>query len=234
MARPDDGRGPAGMVGLVICLMMYTVLPLHAQSADSSSFPIPGAEASLEEPGTYPAHAVGDSLARARALLAIARAEVRVAATSFWRRALPGIHFGGSVGLREVVFSDSPGIIALPGDSYRLTVSLSLSDLLDGSKHDLALLEREEARLAYAQLLRKQSTDRALLARKLSAKAQDVLESREELNVIQALVDYYELLFSQGNTEFHTVARARLDLLRAQRGVQILRDECDLIKETFR
>jgi len=52
--------------------------------------------------------------------------------------------------------------------------------------------------------------------------------------VIQALVDYYELLFSQGNTEFHTVARARLDLLRAQRGVQILRDECDLIKETFR
>jgi len=183
--------------------------------------PVWAAAQSGEEPETpeiaageeiLPAWTPGaDSAARQIAVLAVAKADAEAAATSFLRRLVPSITIGGTIGLHDLMFPETGGVVVFPKDSYRITATLSLSGLLDGSKHALALLAREEAEARRARLILNQDAARAELRRKAVRIRAELTALEEELVVWRSLAAYQEILFTQGRADFHAVARTRVD-----------------------
>ena len=153
----------------------------------------------------------GDSAARRLAAIEVAKADLEVSASSFWRRLVPSVTIGGTLGIRDLMFPETGGVVVFPKDSYRITATLSLSGLLDGSKHALALLAREEAEARRARLILNQDAARAELRRKAVRIRAELTALEEELVVWRSLAAYQEILFTQGRADFHAVARTRVD-----------------------
>jgi outer membrane protein TolC len=156
-----------------------------------------------------------DSLAVALADVELRKALVEVARTSFLNRAIPKISIGATLGTRDLIFSET-GAFVLPTDSYRLTVSMSISDLLDNSAHERALLGAEEARLKEQDALERMRVNGEERSRKRedleSTLRLQLLEERRLLRIVQ----YHELLYSQGKTDMLPLERSRIEYARAR------------------
>lgn len=156
-----------------------------------------------------------DSVDIRLATIALQRAIVEAGTTSLWSRLMPKVSLGMTLGTSEVLFYET-GTTIMPRDSYRLTATLSISDLLDGSSHELALLRVEEAALRLEAERRN-----AERARHIHALAQQ--DSTDELNYLQQealrlarLVEYHELLYRQGRIDLLSLERIRSECARAQ------------------
>ena len=161
-----------------------------------------------------------DSAARMLAVIEIAKADGEAAATSFWRRLIPSVTLGGTFGIRDLIFPEAGGTMILPRDAYRISATVSLSGLFDGAGHERAELARQEAEARLALLLHRQEAARLVLRRKAAQLREEISALEEELAVWRSLVDYQELLFTQGKTDFRAVARARVDGVRLRGAVE--------------
>jgi len=153
--------------------------------------------------------------------------EVRVEETSFWTRLIPRIHLSASFGMHDLVFIDPASFTPyiLPRDSYRLTISLSLNDVLVSSSHTQAILELEKLREMMSIRQIQHTRERKLLNHQLHA-LQDQLESLEkELAIVQELLRFNQLRFEQGKIEFDALARTKLELLGIQRAIQHIQQQ---------
>jgi hypothetical protein len=166
-----------------------------------------------------------DSLRRALAFQEILRARERVAGTAFWRRLIPRIQAAASVGFREVVFHDLAGAVILPKDSYRVSASLSLQDLIDGSPHEAALLELERAENLYLLLLERQAQACAAVRRKRRSIDHELALLRARLAAACAIREFDELLFAQGKTDYRTLQRSRLTVILTRGSIARLEGE---------
>ena len=151
----------------------------------------------------------------------IRKARQAIHQTNIWHRLLPRVSVTASVSAREILWVDpttsEPAM--LPRDAYRLTFTLSLSDLLDDSKHAMAELELERLEAARARLLDRQEKALRLLARRVRASEEEAGMAAEELRLTERIVNYRQLLFDQGKLQFDVLMRSRLDLINAARAV---------------
>lgn len=162
-----------------------------------------------------------DSVDREILQLEVARAELEVSSSDFWHRLVPRVTISASLGVGDLLFIDPSGQspYVIPKDSYRLNLSLSLSDVLDFSKQARAELERD---LAGARL-RKLDADQA--AAREAGRSRDQLAQRElalfyeEIALIERVVRYHELLFEDGKIPFDVLARSRLQLIGARKSM---------------
>lgn len=203
------------MKSLVMPLLIFSALAPAQEELESP------AEAPRDERAAMPALSPSpsqDSLARHIALLAVARAEEAVTASDLWHRLIPRVQLSASLGARDILFPDASGGFLLPRDSYRVTVSIAPAEILDGTRHALALLQLSEARARYAILLGRQSDARLARMRKCLALTHDLALAREQVDLSRLLLEYYELLFKQGKADFHTLTRARLDAVKMRAG----------------
>ncbi len=143
------------------------------------------------------------------------KAEATAGETTFWRRLLPRIQLSATLGTRDLLFSES-GTLVLPTDSYRMTISLSLSELLDGTPHDVALLNVEEARLKVGQARQKQLLDSLHGEANRLDLADQIKFLNQEEGRLAMIVDYYEMLFAQGKVDRLPVECTRIELDRAR------------------
>jgi outer membrane protein TolC len=160
-----------------------------------------------------------DSLYRRLASLEVEKARSLATSSNFWHRLIPQVSLGGAFGVRDLAFPDAAGTIFLPKDSYRVTVGLSLSALLDGAEHTRAELHLAETETRFSILIHRQSLARLALEGKKNELSADLSALREELSVREPAVAYQELLFVQGRADFHAVAGARIDLVRLKHAV---------------
>ena len=160
-----------------------------------------------------------DSLNRRLAHLEIEKAREAAASTDFWHRLIPRVSAEGGIGLRDLAFPDAGGIVVLPKDSYRISASISLSALFDGSPRSRAELQVAEAEARFALLVQRQSLARASLERKKNDLAIVLGGLREELRLRESVSQCQELLFIQGRADFHAVAAARIELIRLRHAV---------------
>ena len=160
-----------------------------------------------------------DSAAVRLAMIEVAKADAEAGATSFLRRLLPAVTVGGTIGVRDLLFQETGGTVVFPKDSYRISATLSLTGLFDGSKHAMAEAAREEALARLALLVRRQEAARTALRRKAEQLQSDLNALEEELAVWQALAAYQEILFTQGKADFRAVARTRIDGVRLRGAV---------------
>ena len=186
-----------------------------AQSAEEED-PLVTPTVAEISPGWSPA---GDSAARRLAVLAVEKADAEARATSFWRRLMPSATIAGTVGVRDLMFQETGGTVLFPKDSYRISAMLSLSGLLDGSRHEMALIAREEAETRLALLVHRQETARLALRRKALQLRALLTALEEELAVWRSLAAYQEILFTQGKADFRAVARAKVDGIRIRGAV---------------
>jgi hypothetical protein len=152
----------------------------------------------------------------------IKRQEEKMMETSFWRRIIPRIHFSASFGMRDLMSIDPASFTPyiLPRDAYRLTITLSLNDVLVSPSHTQVVLELE--RLRGMLSVRRMQFDRAgrILEQQLAASQGQLKSLEEELVIVQELLHFNELRFQQGRIEFDVLARTKLELLGVQRYIQ--------------
>ncbi len=155
-----------------------------------------------------------DSLARRLAILAVARAREEAASSDFWHRLMPRVSVEGGVGVRDIAFPDASGTIVLPKDSYRLTLSMPLSSLLEGSVHARAELGVAESETRFAMLLQRQALARRALERKKRELEEELAVLREVLVLRGSVLACLELLFAQGRADFRALAGSKVELTR--------------------
>ncbi len=160
-----------------------------------------------------------DSLYRRLALLEVEKARSLVTSSDFWHRLIPRLEAGGGVGVRDLAFPDAAGALLLPKDSYRLTIGLSITSLLDASEHARAEFHLAETETRFSILIHRQALARLALRRKRSELSAELAALRDELSVRASAAAYQELLFAQGRADYHALAGARIDLIRLKHAV---------------
>ena len=173
-----------------------------------------------------------DSLDLALLQIEIAQAEETVGATSFWSRIIPQIHFSASFGLNDMMFVDpttyTPYI--LPRDAYRLTINLSLNEVLTSPSHTQATFDLQRLRTELLQRTIQKLHARKSLAEQLTALRDQAAMLEKEMSFIQELLHFNELRFQQGKIEFDALTRTKLELSSATRTLLQLRHEETLIR----
>jgi outer membrane protein TolC len=153
----------------------------------------------------------------------VAEAAIALDESSWWRRCLPRVNLSASFGMSEVLFLDPAAPSILPRDTYRLTLSLPIHELLDFNRERQARLKLEESRLLLAQIRLRKAADQMQSEDRTSATKAELTLLREEDELVRRLVRYYEVQFEQGEIRFDTLLRARLQLLNTR--MRILRCE---------
>jgi len=153
--------------------------------------------------------------------------EAKVEETSFWTRLLPQIHFSAGYGMRDLMFIDPTSFTPyiLPRDAYRLTVSLSLNDVLMSSAHTQAILELEKLRETLSMRRIQHARERRIFEEQLTATRIELEHLEKELAIVQELLRFNQLRFEQGKIEFDALARTKLELLGLQRSIQSVRQQ---------
>ena len=151
----------------------------------------------------------------------IQRVKAILGENDLWHRLIPNVSVGASFALKDVLFLDPATNVpyVLPRDSYRLSLSLSLSDLLSSEKQvqaefQLARLETERARL-----LHRQHHARMLLRQKILAVDQELSLVRDEVLLTEDVLRYKQLMFDQGKIHYDAMVRSRMDLLDRKRSL---------------
>jgi hypothetical protein len=177
-----------------------------------------------------------DSLELCTLQLDIRKAEERVNETSLWRRLIPQIYLSASFGIHDMMFIDPASFTpyVLPRDAYRLTMSISLNDVLISPPHAQAIidLERLKAALSVRTILAKHA--RKTLVLEMVALDEQSESLQEELSIVRDLLHFNELRFQQGGIEFDVLARTRLELLGVQRSIQRVQQQQSVLRLKLR
>src|SRR5438309_1141532 len=129
-------------LGFLLLYFAYGLAPAQADSTpEARAIPPAGSSEGLL-PGE-PETADEDSIELRLLEIDAERYRLEAEHSNLWHRLIPAVHLSAGFGWKNVLVVD-PATLApsmLPKDAYRLTIGISLSDILDGSKHSTAELE---------------------------------------------------------------------------------------------
>lgn len=142
---------------------------------------------------------------------------------TFWRRLIPRIQLSASLGVAELAFQNDPGTLILPNDAYRLTLSLSLSEVLDGGPYQkagfrVARLEIERELLQARQTARHRAEEAQAEELRQKVKAAEA-----ELVLRERLARFCRMRFDQGRVEFPVAEKAMLEALHLRENLRALK-----------
>jgi len=148
----------------------------------------------------------------------IEQARQKATQSDFWHRLIPRMTLTASLGLSDVLFLDAGSGLPymLPRDAYRLTVTLSLSGILDGSQHAVDMLQIRRLQTEYARVVDRQLSERELLRRRLLALDEERRFLRARIGMSEDVLQFRQLLFEQGKIQYDVLIRSKLDLLEAR------------------
>ena len=144
-------------------------------------------------------------------------AEIALSSSTLWARIMPAIQLSGSVGLKGAVFYDPESSVLFPADSYRLTVSVPLHGFFTGWKHEEALARWRRVTTELASARCAAATEKESARSRCLALEGELKVLRAEHALLEEIVRYNQLLFDQGAVKFDVLARARLQVLGAER-----------------
>ena len=202
---------------LVGCSNVFAVAQMESGDVEDSLFTDhSGAGSTAASLAEHP-----DSLQLRLLEIEIAKAQIQVSQTNLWHRLIPQFHFSGSLALKDIFFVDPSSFIPyiVPRDAYRLTATVSVTDILDGSKHSRAELDLEKLRVEFERLKQQQARQRSNLRRR-RAELNDLFTMlREELKMKEDVVKFNDLRFQQGNIDYDALVRSRLDVLNVRKNI---------------
>jgi hypothetical protein len=153
-------------------------------------------------------------------------AESRIRALSFWMRLRPTLTFTAGLGLNNALIYDPSSAMLLPRDSYRLTLSIPLHEIWTGEKETEAVIRQKILLTELRGMREKRDCEMEARNRRRRELEQELKVLRSELSLLRDIVRYNELLYRDGSLTFDALARARLQVLGAER--QLLHAESQL------
>lgn len=220
-------------ISLLILLLMLVRVASAQDEGDPSggeSFPL-----GISPVGELPADLGGplDSLYRLDARLEIDKALEALSSTDFWHRLMPTLALSATLGIHDLAFQQSAVTVLLPRDAYRLSARLPVSELLDGSAHERAQIELARAEARYAIVLARQRQRRIDLTGKLIGYVHERDFQAKHVRILDSLRAYQEILFLQGRTEYHLLAKSRIDVLRERLALEHLQTNIRALEATL-
>jgi outer membrane protein TolC len=177
------------------------------------------------EAGTVPIYKILDSLELHKLEIDIQKTEEQAAQTNFFHRLIPQISISASYGIGNLLFIDpsSSAAYIIPKDAYRLSLSLSLSELLFSSKHSEALLQLTRLTTEYQHMKYLQEATQIALRLELLDIGDKLQSLEKQLSMIQDLIHFNELRFEQGKIEYDALIRTKLEMLSLQSNINDLK-----------
>ncbi len=168
-----------------------------------------------------------DSLELSQLALGIQKAEDQVSRTGLLYRLIPEVHISSSYGIGDLLFIDpsSTSTYILPKDSYRLSFSLSLSELFFSSKHSEALLQLSIQQTEYHHKILLQQKNRIILLQEISLLDERIHSLETEISMIRDLFQFNQLRFNQGKIEYDVLIRTKLELLSLETNMNALKHQ---------
>ena len=168
-----------------------------------------------------------DSLELLKLEIDIQKGENQVSQTNFFHRLIPQISISASYGIGNLLFIDpsSSAAYIIPKDAYRLSLSLSLSELLFSSKHSEALLQLTRLTTEYQHMKYLQEATQIALRLELLDIGDKLQSLEKQLSMIQDLIHFNELRFEQGKIEYDALIRTKLEMLSLQSNINALKHQ---------
>jgi outer membrane protein TolC len=202
------------IVKSVILLSSLTWIALHGQSVPV--FP--------PEVGTVPIYKIIDSLELHKLEIEIQKAEEQVSQTNFFHRLIPQINISASYGIGNLLFIEpyTDATYIIPKDAYRVSLNLSINDLLFSPKHSEALQQLTRLKTEYQHMKYLQEANQIASRLELQDIDSKLQSLDKELSMTQDLVHFNELRFEQGKIEYDALIRTKLELLSVQSNINTL------------
>lgn len=203
------------IVTSVILLSSLTWIVLHGQ-------PVP---VFPPEAGTVPIYRMIDSLELHKLQIDIQKAEEQATQTNFFHRLFPSISISASYGIGNLLFIDptSTTTYIMPKDAYRLSLNLSISELLFSSKHSDALFQLSRLQTEYQHMKYLREATQIALQLELHDIGQKLTALEKQLSMIQDLIHFNELRFEQGKIEYDALVRTKIEMLSLQTSINNLK-----------
>jgi outer membrane protein TolC len=202
----------------LLAILLLTALHI------SRAFPQDGAGMLQTVDSTIGASEPSDSLRLALLDLEVRKAKHELDRSDLWTRILPRITLSASFGLKNALFYDpesiSPNI--WPTDAVRLSLSLSLNDVLDFSRESISEIALSAALLRYDLECTRNKAKKLETARLLNQLQRDSAYLAQLLSLKERVVKFNEQRFSQGTISFDALTSAQLDLLARQHELEAL------------
>ena len=179
------------------------------------------------ETGTVPIYRIIDSLEIHKLEIDIQKADEQATQTNIFHRMIPNISISASYGIGNLLFIDpsSYTTYVLPKDAYRLSLSLSLSELLFSSKHSEALLQLTRLTTEYQHMKYLQEATQIALRLELLDIGDKLQSLEKQLSMIEDLIRFNELRFEQGKIEYDALLRTKIELLSLQTNINNIKHQ---------
>ena len=179
------------------------------------------------ETGTVPIYRIIDSLEIHKLEIDIQKADEQATQTNIFHRLIPTISISASYGIGNLLFIDptSTTTYIMPKDAYRLSLSLSISELLFSSKHSDALLQLSRLQTEYQHMKYLQEATQIALRLELQDIGEKLKSLEKQLSMIEDLIHFNELRFEQGKIEYDALLRTKIELLSLQTNINNLKHQ---------
>jgi len=143
---------------------------------------------------------------------------------NLWHRLIPAVHLSAGFGWNNVLVTD-PATLAssmLPKDAYRLTIGISLNEILDGSKHSAAELELKkiDAMRNRARARRERARfDLGIQQKRLDIEKDAALQ---EQAILGEILRFDDIRFGQGKIGYDAFMQSRLRLADLKKRLKLL------------
>jgi outer membrane protein TolC len=179
------------------------------------------------ETGTVPIYRIIDSLEIHKLEIDIQKADEQATQTNIFHRLIPNISISASYGIGNLLFIDpsSYTTYVLPKDAYRLSLSLSISELLFSSKHSDAILQLSRLQTEYQHMKYLQEATQIALRLELQDIGEKLKSLEKQLSMIEDLIHFNELRFEQGKIEYDALLRTKIELLSLQTNINNIKHQ---------
>ncbi len=144
--------------------------------------------------------------------------------SDFWHRLLPSVNFTASLGWKDLIALEPTALAPsfIPRDAYRVTIGISLSGILEDSKHEEAEFGLMRIEVLRERLLgRMRGSASALRERLIAIEGEKNLILREK-GILEAVERFDELRFRGGEIKYDALAGAKLRLIELEKRLLLL------------
>jgi hypothetical protein len=177
------------------------------------------------ETGTALVYKLLDSLALLQKSLEIKKAEETADQSNVLHRLMPSISISASYGIGNLVFIDpsTTAVYNIPKDSYRLSLSLSLSDIFKSYQHEQALLQVQVLQTEYQHMKYLQQGSQLAVHLELMDVEYKLHTLQKQETMMEDLQHFNELRFEQGKIEYDVLLHSKIEMMNIQSAIHNLK-----------
>jgi len=151
---------------------------------------------------------------------------------NLWHRLMPTVHLSAGFGWKNALVVDPATLTpsTLPKDAYRLTIGISLNDILDGSKHSAAELELKKIDAMRDRTRARRERSRLDLGVQLKRLDVEKDAALQEQAIMEKIRRFDDMRFGQGKIGYDAFMQSTLRIVELKKRLKLLARRSDEIQ----